>query len=186
MILYHGTSYLKARRIIEHGFNIHAKPTWKVRGKKGFIYLSLAYAPFYSFARNKTDRGAIIKVEVAEDRLYPEDDFLMLAVKNKAVYTQKDLDSINIEKYKHLAVNSLQYLGNACTKAEDIKIIGMRDFDITELIIACDPSISPINYKIMGDYYKGLTEALYTTGDWKNYAIDYNKRRFNMSTEVIL
>jgi hypothetical protein len=163
MILYHGTTAERGKQIEEKGFT-QKEATWKVASKPGFVYFSLAYAPFYSTAQHDSNEAALVKVEVQDDKLYPDDDFIMLAVLGKKVYTQEDLDSVDLEDYKYLADASLLHLGSASAKIEDIIIIGVSYFDATKLLHICDPMISPLNYKIMGDYYKKLTETLYDGG----------------------
>lgn len=76
MKLYHGTSGQTARIIKKEGFKPDKRYNWNVKSKKGFVYLSVAYAPFYAM-RHNTNELAIIKVEVDTKDLYPEDDFLM-------------------------------------------------------------------------------------------------------------
>jgi len=78
LILYHGTSAKNAKQIEKEGFVVGKKYNWKVKSKEGFIYLSLAYAPFYAMNHNST-KLALIKVEVDSKDCYPEDDFLMFA-----------------------------------------------------------------------------------------------------------
>jgi len=161
MILYHGTSAYYGRMISEQGFQ-QGHPNWKVQSKPGFIYLSVAYASFYTMV-HPSHNSALVKVEVPDDRLYPDDDFVMYALK-KPVYTQEELDDIDLEDYKHIADASLSYLGNVCARIEDVKVLGVHYFDGKKLLWICDPSITPINYAIMGDYYRGMTEALYDGG----------------------
>lgn len=143
MILYHGTVKRKAEKIMKDGFSRKVKPTWKVASKPGFVYLSLAYAPFYTFAQHNERTGALIKVEVKEEDLYPEDDFLMLYLYKKSIYSQSDIDLVDMERYKLLYGLSLKYMGNACAKPWDIKVLGVRYFDTTNLLMVCDPIISP-------------------------------------------
>ena len=47
------------------------KYNWQVKSKPGFVYLSLAYAPFYANAADSKSR-ALIKVEVKESALYQD------------------------------------------------------------------------------------------------------------------
>jgi len=161
MILYHGTSGRNARKIMKQGFTPGLKYNWHVQSKPGFVYLSLGYAPFYAMYSTKNSvEGAIIKVEVDEKVLYPEDDFIMAALK-KPRYTQDDLDRVDLNFFKQYASDSLKFLGNACAKPEDIKIVGCTYFDMSKLLYVCDPVISSLNYQIMGDYYRKLTEWIY-------------------------
>ena len=134
-----------------------------MKSKKGFVYLSSAYAPFYAMSNNAR-KLALIKVDVDSKHLYPEDDFLMLT-QDKKTYNQKDLDKVDLSKYKKLWKESLQYMGNVAIRPHNIKIIDVRYFDGDNLIMKCDPVISPINFKIMGQYYKDLTNWIYEGKD---------------------
>lgn len=161
MILYHGTSESNGKKIMKEGFIPDKKYNWKIKSKSGFVYLSLAYAPFYAeTAKNKSNMGAIIKVEVDERKLYPEDDFIMYSL-GRPKYTQDELDAVNVEKLRSLYKESLKYMGNVCGRSKDIKIIGVSYFDMSKLLFVCDPVICPMNYKIMGSYYLSLTEWIY-------------------------
>jgi len=159
--LYHGTSVESAKKINEEGFVPDKKYNWQVKSKKGFIYLSKAYAPFYAMnAKSKSRKRAIVGTCVPKQKLYPEDDFLML-VKGKRMYTQEELDRIDLEDYKWLWKKSLEYMGNVSAKPQDIKVKGIQEFDAEGLIITCDPVVGPENYMVCGDYYKGLSKWLY-------------------------
>jgi hypothetical protein len=159
IILYHGTSEELAKKIEKEGFVPDKKYNWNVRSKKGFVYLSLAYAPFYAMKHN-TQKLALIKVEVDSKDLYPEDDFIMFAMK-KPAYSQKDLDDVNLENYKQYWEKSLKFLGNVAVKPDKIKILGIWYFDGKNLIMRCDPCIIPTNFWVMGDYYKELSEWIF-------------------------
>lgn len=174
MKLYHGTTVESARRIKREGFKYGVKYNWvgKIKSKKGYIYLSLAYAPFYAMtAKSSSDKRAIVKVSVNKRDLYPDEDFLYRTAIGSKVYTS----GFDLKQYKHLAGESLKYLGNACALPKDIKVIGVREFDARRLFMVCDPSITPINYKIMGHYYKKLTEWIYSGRKVEGFALHYNK-----------
>lgn len=162
MKLYYGTLKKAAKEIMKNGFIPDKSYNWKIKSKAGYVYLSLAYAPFYAMASKdeETTERSLILVEVDEQHLYPDDYFIMYMF-DKPSYTQKELDKINLEDFKQYYEESLQYLGSAYTKPENIKIIGCRIFDAKLLLQVCDPSITPINYKFMGNYYKELTKWIY-------------------------
>lgn len=169
MYLFHGTTLESGKLIEKQGFIPDKKYNWKIKSKKGFVYLSSAYAPFYAMtAKSKSKIRALVKVEVNTEYLYPDDDFIMFALK-KPKYTQRELNKINLEDYKDLWVHSLNYLGNVSTKPENIKIIGITYFDASKLILVCDPIISPMNYKFMGNYYRSLTEYIYNGNKPENF-----------------
>lgn len=163
LILYHGTSEKNAKQIEKEGFVVGKKYNWKVKSKEGFIYLSLSYAPFYAMNTN-SKRLALIKVEVDEKDLYPEDDFLMFAFR-KQVYTHKELNKINFEFFKKYWKESLKYMGNVAVKPDKIKIMGVTYFDGRNMIYKCDPVISPMNFLIMGKYYEELSNWIFEGKD---------------------
>jgi hypothetical protein len=160
IILFHGTSATNAKKIELEGFIPDKKYNWNVKSKKGFVYLSLAYAPFYAMTTGEKEL-ALIKVKVYEGSLYPEDDFLMTAL-GKSKYTQAELNEINFENYKKFWKESLKYLGNVAVKPEKVRIMGIRYFNGKNLLYKCDPVICQNNFKIMGDYYYNLTEWIYS------------------------
>lgn len=167
MIFFHGTTKQSAEQIMKHGFRPGVKHNWNVHSKKGFVYLSTAYAPFYAMASEDnpedTER-ALIKVDVFPTHLYPEDDFIMFVL-GKQFYTQAELDAVSLEHHKRFWKESLKYMGNVSVLPKHIKILGCRVFDAKNLVMVCDPVISPTNFTIMGNYYKKLTEWIY---DGKN------------------
>jgi hypothetical protein len=167
-IFYHGTSAKNADLIAKEGFKADGvKHHWEVKSKKGFVYFSLAYAPFYAMASDDDEANeemlALIKVEIDEDDLYPEDDFIFYA-KGKPKYTQAELDKLDFERLKFAWRDSIKYMGNVCAKPDKVKVLGIRKFLDRDLIMKCDPVISPMNYKIMGDYYLRLTEHIFEGG----------------------
>lgn len=168
MYFYHGTSAEKAKKIMKEGFKRMNNSTWQVKSKEGFVYFSLAYAPFYAMASGDTDL-ALIKVSVENKDLYPDEDFVMYGL-NKPVYSQQELNEINLEDYKQYWKNSINYLGNASAKYNKVKIVGVRYFDGRKLMLVCDPSITPLNYKFMGEYYKKLSDYIYHGGTIENFA----------------
>lgn len=167
LTLFHGTTANNAKSIVENGFETGTKSNWKVKSKPNFVYLSSAYAPFYAMAAGG-DKLALIKCKVSSKNIYPEDDFLMIAL-GKNVYSQEELDEVDFEKYKYLANQSLRFMGNVAAKPEDVRVIGMREFSGRMLVMVCDPVISPMNFKIMGGYYKRLSEHIFKTGEFKTF-----------------
>ena len=157
IILYHGTTKESAEQIRKEGFVYGKKYNWEglIQSKKDFIYLSTAYAPYYAMAaKSNSNNRAIIKVVVNKHDIYPDEDFITYIYKIPS-------QEIDIEDYKELAFDSLNYLGNIAIRPDKIKIIGITHFDAKNLLMICDPLIIPINYKFMGDYYRELTEWIY-------------------------
>lgn len=173
LTLYHGTSAANARKIMSNGFVPDTKYNWKIKSKKGFVYLSLAYAPFYAMAsKNNNNNLALIKVTVDTKNLYPDEDFIMF-MKNKPVYSQSELDKINLNHFQVWWKQSLNFLGNAAAKPKDITIKGVRYFNGKNLLMVCDPTITPMNYKFMGEHYRQLSKNIYK-------GMDISKMRYNI------
>jgi len=159
--LYHGTTQKKAKQIAKQGFIPGKTYNWDVESKKGFVYLSMAYAPFYAMSTNSSSKKlALIKVSVEGKDCYPEDDFVM-RVLGKATYTREELDKVKLEDYKHLWSESLKYMGNTAIKPNKAKILGIRYFDSRNLIMKCDPCITPMNFMVMGKYYQELSDWIF-------------------------
>lgn len=172
MILYHGTTEVKGKKIQREGFVPDKSYNWEVHSKEGFVYLSYAYAPFYAMqAKGKGKNLALIQVDVSRSDWYPDDDFVMLAVFGKHRYSQKDLDEVDLEDYKYLAFNSFKYLGNVAvkTKVANKGIKGVRFFDGSRLFHYVDPTITPLNYAIMGKYYHDLSQWIYKGKDYNKF-----------------
>jgi len=172
MKLYHGTSIDNAKRIIKEGFKdrlVSKKNNWKgkFRSHSGFIYLTRAY-PFYygmNTAKSKDKLASVLLVEVDEKDLYPDDDFLRQVLKTND-------DRIDLEKYKEYGLLSLENIGNVSIKPGKIKkVIGYKDFDITKMWRYSDPSMHIMNYKILGGYYRRLTDEWWNDGNWENITI---------------
>jgi hypothetical protein len=169
IILYHGTTPENGRRIEQEGFKSDLSYNWKIQSKKGYTYFSYAYAPFYAgTAKSQSKDRAIIKVRVRLKDLYPEDDFIMAAM-GKPVYSQAEIDSVNLEDYKKYTKHSLKSLGNAAVKdPTKVEVLSVGYFDASKLFLVSDPSIVPVNFLIMHDYYKRLSEHLATGGTVEN------------------
>ena len=157
--LYHGTSKANAEKIMVEGFIPDKHYNWEVKSKRGFVYLSSAYAPFYAM-NHKGNNLALIKVSLDEKDAYPEDDYVMLSF-GKSKYKQEDLDKVSLKRIKHLWRKSLEYMGNIAVEPDKVKILGVRYFNGKNLIMKCDPTISPLNFMIMGNYYKALSDWIY-------------------------
>jgi len=165
MILYHGTNLTFGKAIMENGFLDRVgshKSNWSkdIQSKEGFVYLTNAYAFYYAVACSKGSKGAIIQVNVDAKDLYPDEDFIMQINK----LSKEETALINLEDYKHTAMLSLNNLGTVCIKPDRITVTGYREFDINDIIRYSDPSITLMNYRILGGYYKKLTTTWFETG----------------------
>jgi len=175
MKIYHGTTKERAQSILREGFTTNGKANWLVPSRKDFVYLSLAYAPFFSISADSPGEDhAIVLCEVDEEDLYPDDDFLMLAL-GKPVYTIEDLAQVNFEDYKHAWTQSLDKLGSVSARFDRVRAIDFTSYEGLRMLTLCDPVIAPINYLLMGGYYRWLSDKLYagnTTEDILNNHVD--------------
>ena len=168
--LYHGTNVQNAKRILKEGLKDRIKSkrkNWEgdVESQSEFVYLTRAY-PFY-YAMNAAKSGneaSVLLVEVDTKDLYPDEDFL----KQSGLKGQV----VDIRNYKRYASMSLEKLGNVAIRPSKIKqIIGHKSFEIDKMIMYSDPSMNVLNYKILGDYYRKLTDTWWNNGDWEKINI---------------
>jgi len=134
--------------------------------------LTIAYPFFYggNAAKENDSKAVVIRVEVDEKDLYPDEDFIIQVLKQQG----NDIEKIDsIEDYKDNGLNSLKHMGNVAVKPDKIKVLDMKEFDITEMCIWCDPSMSIMNFKILGGYYKSLVNNWYNGREWKLSMNDY-------------
>lgn len=183
--LYHGTSIKNADVIMKEGFvSRKNNGNWdgKYLSKDDFVYFTSAYPFFYggNAAEEKDEMASVIKIEVDEKYLYPDEDFIIQA--GSSAHIPKDLD---LERYRHHGIDSLNSLGNVAIKDLDkIKVIARKDFKISEMCMWCDPSMSIMNFRIMGEYYKELTNNWFEGKDWKiNFETFLNKTRKEIKNE---
>jgi len=169
-ILYHGTSEANLDQILRVGL--------KPRGKKkslwtehpsapNRVYLTDAYAIYFANCAVKIgERAVILKVEVPEFKLVADEDALAqtkivdedfkflndLDIKERTKFWKK-----NAPKYPHLAEFSLRALGNAAHMGviKPSQIVKFVTYDVTpEMIFGHDPTISVLNYKLLGEGYR--------------------------------
>ena len=176
--LYHGTSAEAADLIMQHGFKDRVaagRRNWDghILSKAGFVYLTRAYPFFYAMnAAGESEIASVLKVTVDTDDLYPDEDILRFGGVKGTV--------ANMRKYKHFADIALEKLGNVAIKPEDIShTIGRKDFKIAEMWQYSDPAMSPLNYQVLGGYYRKLTDTWWDGGDWRS--VDQTAEIINQS-----
>jgi len=162
--LYHATCPKSADLIERIGFRdrIGAKVSrWEGSGmsRPGFVYLTRAYSIYYAEnAAGKDHMASVFLVEVDTKDLYPDEDFLASA----GVAKSKTGD---LERYKEFGELSLERLGNVAVRPEAIRILERRDLSTEGLWKYSDPSMSQMNYAIMGAYYRELSDAWFQGRD---------------------
>ncbi len=185
MILYHGTTIKALAKILKEGIKprVGKKSNWEGYGtsRPDLVYLSDCYAPFFatSACKGTKDKGVIIKLEIdpTKIKLYPDEEFLFnVLFKEKAKKEgniQKLYTSINPKKYQFLLnvktqkpmegwKASLDYMGTVTADfiPKECVISYYVEKKNCEFIFHCDPSISPLNYKICGQMYRDYLNSL--------------------------
>ena len=183
--LYHGTSLKNFKKIMKQGIQPRRKKpsNWEDIGisRPDLVYLTNCYALYYaSCAINsnyKKNKQVILKIKIdpKKIKLYMDEEFIYHTLNfNHADNHQmaKDLyATINPKNLNPLIKNaftiklpdwkdSLNYMGTVSCDAIPIEnIIG---YCILDKLIFQDPSISPLNYKIMsGIYFNELKKLKY-------------------------
>ena len=198
MILYHGTSERHLHAIQRHGLlprRITGESNWdgSVASKAGFVYLTDAYPVYFAVGPSFAVESAptdllILKVDLDEDRLYPDEDFIAWALTDgtQGVRQEEMNPFIDPRAYKDLWRSSLECNGVVCTpevlpeRILDHYVIRRSE---TELIdeLGLEPMPTPLNYRLMGSHYRRCIEALFEQGP--EAALSIVKQRWEMIDE---
>ena len=178
MKLYHGTSSRHLGSVLKEGL----KPRGRKKGnwesfpsRKDMVYLTNAYAPFFAIQGSKgKEKALILEIDMDLESLYPDEDFIAQALAHQ---TGRPLDEVHeevvadLESYQHLAIDSLQRLGNCSHKgvipADNISRYCLIDCAARSDIgmICMDPSISLMNYRFCGSKYRSVISWLFGDRD---------------------
>jgi hypothetical protein len=198
MILYHGTSERHLHAIQRNGLlprRMTGESNWigNVASKEGFVYLTDAYPVYFAVGPAVAADGPpadllILKVEVDENRLYPDEDFIAWAVTDGIQGVRQEEANPFIDPRAHKGVwrQSLQHNGVVCTpEVSPERILGHRVIgrDEAELIaeLGLEPMPTPLNYQFMGSHYRRCIEALFEQGS--DAALDVIRQRWEMIGE---
>ena len=177
--IYHGTTKRALKKILKEGITPRGNRdgNWKdnMQSRPDLVYLTYCYGAYYaSMARKKDkDEAVILKIKIDEKKmsLYPDDEFLIHAFnlmkdKPKRKEFLKIIKNINPKDYKDLWRKSLDFLGTVSTDFIPLKniVAYTEERDNLDFIMNCDPSISPLNYKICGGMYREHLDKL----KWKD------------------
>ena len=142
--LYHGTDIETAKKISKSGLK-PSKSHWdNCPSHDDHVYLTDTFPIRFGISKtamtsDDEQKISVVRINVSEDNLYPDEDFLGQIPKQ--LYNQMGLDEKiadmeliektiyyrdNIEKYKHLWKNSLQMLGT-CSHKGKIKTKHLTD-----------------------------------------------------------
>ncbi len=174
MILYHGTSTEFLDRILDEGLlpthlSGHAGNWEGAVQSKPYVYLSTAYAVFY--AVNAISEGydpALLQVEVSEEDLYPEEDYVAWHLSDGSIENWKEeIADLEPRHYKANWVDSLGRCGNVCTPYVsprailDHRIIPIKENLELLMDTGYDAIPAELNYQIMGGYYRRCLKAYF-------------------------
>lgn len=183
--LYHGTSSVLLDQIKAEGLQPRRdrKSIWdEYQSAPDRVYLTNAYALFYAFnAVNELGgNGVVFKVSVYDEYLVADEDALSqtnvtdegFEFLQKMDLKQKfDFWQLEAPKYPHLADWSLDALGTvahmdfipwcdegAINQVFDYGITKFVEFELGDLPFMFDPTITLMNYKILGKRYSDALE----------------------------
>lgn len=180
MKLYHGTSAHFLDAIKQEGI----KPRGKTKGNwdrapsnEGAVYLTDAYAPYFSVATDEKYGAGGIVVEIDTDRMarrfVPDEDVLEQAgrsfddvkgdmLKRTAYYRSQLKNFVGLDNWK----KSLEFMGTCAylgtvpvTAISRIAVIPKKN--MVDVAFAWDASISRMNYMVLGEEYRIKTIRLF-------------------------
>jgi hypothetical protein len=164
MILYHGTTTKHLESIRKNGLVPRGKKPGNYEGKiasrSDLVYLTSCYAAYYALCARTDgeDKPVVLKIEIdpKKTRLYPDEDFLY-----HAIQPQQKLEDIEPRVYEDHWEKSLNYMGVvAVDEVPTENIIGYHVGEGMDFINHCDPSVSPLNYKVCSGMYIEHLESL--------------------------
>ena len=186
VVLYHGTNTANLKKILKDGLcprgNNEGNWTHTISSRNDMVYLTNSYAVHFAMCSMSEDDmhgmvvdPVVLEIEVDTKNLYPDEDFMEQATRTNSMW-QGYFDDIgcedmtartkhfrdNISEYKEYYNDSLKHLGNACylgeIKPESIKRYSVLNTDV--VWDYSDPTITLMNYKILGSRYRKLSKKL--------------------------
>ena len=169
------------KKIIKQGIKprYKRKSNWTELGvsKPNLVYLTNCYACYYASAslKKEGDEGVIIKVRIdpKKTKLYLDEEFIYHLLRYNTINNRKEAiklyNSINPKNINTVIKNkkriptwqdSLNFMGTvSCDYVSIENIIGYSILDRPG-IYYCDPTINPLNYKIMSGIYINYLKKL--------------------------
>lgn len=187
MKLFHGTCASVVPRVLRDGIRSRGKRkgNWdKYPSRPDMVYLTAAYACYYGYHAAKKQAVAVFEVDTErldKGNLYPDEDFIAQALAHQQGKSLEQVHRVvrrTLSKYQHHWRDSLAGLGNVCYRgaipAEAItRYAILRDNCCREFqMAALDPSISVINYRLLGDKYRSMMAWLF--GDAAEWQIGWS------------
>lgn len=188
--MYHGTSLKNLDLILAKGLTPRGrrKGHWETSSHPKAVYLSNAYAPYYACqAMIKDDHGAVVfevdMTKIIEWRLHPDEDFLEQVSRNdpKALLHGESMRKRTLayrdklHEYQPYWEQSIEYLGNCCVMGR-IPVSALTRYVIIpkkhRAFLDWDPTITVMNYHVMGDHYRRKTQKLFGDEPGKPIGVD--------------
>ena len=172
--LYHGTSTQHLDDIIANGIKPRhgSDSNWSDNpSNPKMVYLSSAYAVYFAQqAAGDEYEPVVFEVLVDTKRLYPDEDYLEQITRHDPAWSElhecmsmEELTAFfrdNLESYQEHYDDSLYKLGNCCHKGV-IKPKAIQRYSVLdnrEAIKHSDPTITLINFRILGGSYRRLSD----------------------------
>ncbi len=172
---YHGTSTATLDDILENGIrprSVTGKSNWdKFKSRDDMVYLTTAYPLYFAFnamASPEAEKCVVIEVDInklEKKKIYPDEDFLaqvIAEVQGETLERVHPVIRMNLEKYRNAWRESLKNMGSVCHKGH-IQVEAITRYAVVDvkhqaqLVHSClDPTITYMNYQIMGSYYEGI------------------------------
>jgi hypothetical protein len=177
MRLYHGTSERWLEDILRRGIIPRGEAgegNWdEFPSRPDMVYLTTAY-PLYFAASMATegDRLVVLETELdelAEGRLFPDEDVIAQSISHFQLRPLKQVQHEvvdNLEAWQDKWLDALEAMGTVAYQGvvgtgriQRVALIDVKARETPALFFKMmDPSISILNFKVMGDYYIQLTE----------------------------
>lgn len=184
MKLYHGTRENVAQQAVTKGLEPRGKKrgNWRhtILSRNDAVYLTVCYAMYFAVNATKENQKAAI-VEVDSNKLNPwllapDEDTLeqinrgrdklpgSFDIKKRTQWYRKRLDNYTGRGQWEASIKAL---GNCCyltaIPAEAITRIALIDLNEAPVlkILSMDPTITTMNYYILGRKYRGLTKWIF-------------------------
>jgi len=147
------------------------------------VYLTTAYATYYGSARCPVDAlQVIVEVDTTQldaTKFFPDEDFVAQALAHQTGRALADVHEevrADLDGYRHHYADSVKSLGNLAYRGvippEAISRYAILPDPVAgRLALIVDPIISPVNYKLCGEYYRQVTAWLF--GDLENFPLQW-------------
>lgn len=179
MFLYHGTTKTVANKAFQEGLKPRGsrKSMWHATSSKHAVYLTDAYAPYFSFnaaSEQQTDEHAVLVVDTKLLKitdLMPDEDALEQATRKESYF-----EGSMLQRTKHFRDHQLKYAAIGYDWLWSLKVLGTCCYHgvippqaicksiewsretTRNLVFVFDPMISLMNYHLVGSRYRWMMQ----------------------------